>query len=80
MVRSGDLNSYSWAYALRWIPAGRLAATTYAVPVISLLAGWMILGQIPASLQLAGGALTLAGVAVSRMKALWHGPVERARL
>jgi drug/metabolite transporter (DMT)-like permease len=56
----------TWAYALARTRAGRLGATTYLVPPLSVLLGWAILGETPPVLALAGGALCLAGVALSR--------------
>jgi drug/metabolite transporter (DMT)-like permease len=58
----------TWAYALRRTDAGRLAATTYLVPPLSILLGWFWLGESPASLAYLGGALCLAGVALSRRR------------
>jgi drug/metabolite transporter (DMT)-like permease len=58
----------TWAYALRRTDAGRLAATTYLVPPISILLGWLWLGESPATLAYLGGALCLAGVALSRRR------------
>lgn len=59
----------TWAFALRRTDAGRLAATTYLVPPISILLGWLWLGESPASLAYLGGALCLAGVALTRSSA-----------
>lgn len=56
----------TWTYALARMPAGRLGATTYAVPAIVVLLSWALLGEVPAWLTLFGGLLCLAGVAVSR--------------
>lgn len=56
----------TWGFALSRTSAGRLAATTYLVPPISVLLGWLWLHETPASLAYLGGALALAGVAVSR--------------
>jgi drug/metabolite transporter (DMT)-like permease len=58
----------TWAYALRRTDAGRLGATTYLVPPISILLGWLWLGESPAGLAYLGGALCLAGVALSRRR------------
>ncbi|BBG05597.1 MULTISPECIES: DMT family transporter [Pseudonocardia] len=55
----------TWGYALSRTSAGRLAAATYAVPPIVVLMSWVLLGEIPAVLALAGGVLCLAGVAVA---------------
>ena len=56
----------TWAFALKRTSAGRLGATTYAVPPIAILLGWILLGETPPTLALAGGLLCLAGVAVAR--------------
>ncbi|MFC9583497.1 DMT family transporter [Streptomyces yangpuensis] len=56
----------TWTYALARMPAGRLGATTYAVPAIVVLLSWALLAEVPGWLTLLGGALCLAGVAVSR--------------
>jgi drug/metabolite transporter (DMT)-like permease len=56
----------TWAFALARMPAGRLGATTYVVPALVVLMSWLFLGQVPGLLTLAGGALCLVGVAVSR--------------
>ena len=56
----------TWAYALARTPSGKLGATTYAVPGLVVVMSWLILGQVPRWLTLIGGALCLAGVAVSR--------------
>jgi len=56
----------TWAYALARTTAGRLAATTYLVPPISILLGWIVLGESPPALAYVGGALCLLGVALAR--------------
>jgi len=55
-----------WGFALSRTSAGKLAVTTYLIPPISVLLGWLWLGESPAALAYLGGALCLAGVAVSR--------------
>lgn len=56
----------TWAYALARTTAGRMGTVTYLVPPLAVLMGWTILGEVPPALALLGGALCLAGVAVSR--------------
>ncbi|WP_420843133.1 DMT family transporter [Cryptosporangium phraense] len=58
----------TWAYALARTDAGRLGITTYAVPPLAVLGGWALLGETPAALALIGGAVCLAGVALSRRR------------
>ncbi|MEU6917448.1 DMT family transporter [Streptomyces olindensis] len=59
----------TWAYALARTTAGRMGATTYLVPVVVVLMSWLFLGEVPTLTALAGGALCLVGVAVSRSTA-----------
>ncbi|MGI8335974.1 DMT family transporter [Actinomadura scrupuli] len=56
----------TWAYALARTSAGRLGATTYLVPPLAIAMGWALLGETPAALAFAGGALCLTGVYLSR--------------
>ena len=56
----------TWAYALARTTAGRMGSTTYLVPPLALLFGWVFLGEVPPLLVLPGGALCLAGVALAR--------------
>lgn len=58
----------TWAYALARTTAGKMGATTYAVPAIVVLMAWLLLGEVPGWLTLLGGAVCLAGVAVSRTR------------
>jgi drug/metabolite transporter (DMT)-like permease len=45
-----------------------LTTTTYAVPVVSVLLSWLLLGEIPTVYGLVCGAICLAGVAISRRR------------
>jgi drug/metabolite transporter (DMT)-like permease len=58
----------TWAYALARTTAGRMGSTTYLVPPVALLLGWLFLGEIPPVLVLPGGLLCLAGVALARTR------------
>ncbi|MDX6741066.1 DMT family transporter [Actinocorallia sp. A-T 12471] len=58
----------TWAYALSRTTAGRMGATTYAVPAIVVLMAWAVLGELPTAAAVAGGVLCLAGVAISRRR------------
>ncbi|MGW6703892.1 DMT family transporter [Streptomyces sp. NPDC054956] len=58
----------TWSYALARTTAGKMGATTYAVPAVVVLIAWAALDEIPAGLTLLGGAICLAGVAVSRKR------------
>jgi drug/metabolite transporter (DMT)-like permease len=56
----------TWAYALARGLAGRLAATAYLVPPITIVMSWLILGEAPGAIAVLGGALCLVGVAIAR--------------
>jgi drug/metabolite transporter (DMT)-like permease len=59
----------TWAYALSRMPAGRLGVTTYLVPPLTIAIAWPALGERPPLLALAGGAIALVGVSLSRRRA-----------
>jgi drug/metabolite transporter (DMT)-like permease len=56
----------TWAYALARGSAGRLAATAYLVPPITIVMSWLMLGEVPSAIAVLGGALCLVGVAIAR--------------
>jgi drug/metabolite transporter (DMT)-like permease len=58
----------TWAFALSRMTAGRLGVTTYLVPPLTILLAWPLLGEAPPPLALAGGAIALVGIAVSRRR------------
>lgn len=58
----------TWAYALTHMNASSLGSMTYLVPPITVLLGWLLLGEVPPSLAFLGGALCLAGVALTRRR------------
>lgn len=58
----------TWAYALARTTATKMGATTYVVPAIVIAMSWLLLSEVPGWLTLAGGALCLAGVAISRAR------------
>ena len=58
----------TWAYALGRMDAGRLGVTTYLVPPLVILLGWLLLDEVPPALAVVGGAVCLAGVALSRRR------------
>jgi drug/metabolite transporter (DMT)-like permease len=68
----------TWAYALSRTDAGKLGVTTYLVPPLVILLGWLLLDEVPAALAFGGGAVCLAGVALSRRRARPKPPVPVA--
>ena len=67
----------TYGYALQHISASRLGISTYAVPIISILLAWMLLGETPPALAYLGGAVALVGVAITRKTA--RAPLARPR-
>jgi drug/metabolite transporter (DMT)-like permease len=65
----------TWAYALGRMDAGKLGVTTYVVPPLVILLGWLLLDEVPPVLALVGGAICLAGVGLSRRRARVRPPV-----
>jgi len=58
----------TWAYALARGSAGRVAATAYLIPPITIVMSWLILGETPGVIAVLGGALCLAGVYIARQQ------------
>jgi len=65
----------TWAYALSRMDAGKLGVTTYLVPPIVILLGWLLLDEVPPALAFVGGAVCLVGVALSRRRSRVRPPV-----
>jgi drug/metabolite transporter (DMT)-like permease len=58
----------TWAFALARMDAGRLGVTTYLVPPITVALSAVLLGEVPSAWAVAGGAVCLVGVALSRRR------------
>jgi len=58
----------TFAYALRTMSASSLGVTTYLVPPITIVMGWLFLSETPPTMAYVGGVLALVGVAVARRK------------
>lgn len=58
----------TWAYALARTDAGRLGVSTYLVPPITIGMSAGLLAEVPSALAVAGGAICLVGVALSRRR------------
>lgn len=56
----------TWSFALSRGSAGRTGSLNYLIPVVAIVLGWLVLGEAPAPLALAGGALCVAGVYLAR--------------
>lgn len=58
----------TFAYALRTMTASNLGVTTYLVPPITIVMGWLLLDETPPGMAYVGGVLALVGVGVARRK------------
>ena len=65
----------TWAYALSRMPAGQLGVSTYIVPPLAVLMGFIAFQEIPTVLAVIGGAVCLVGVALSRRRTRARVPV-----
>jgi drug/metabolite transporter (DMT)-like permease len=54
-----------WAYAMSRVDVGRLTVSLYLVPAVAIVISLVWLSQVPSLVELAGGAITLAGVMVA---------------
>lgn len=62
----------TWGYALSKLPAGQLGVTTYVVPAIVVVLGFVAFGEIPTTLAIMGGIICLVGVALARRRTATH--------
>jgi drug/metabolite transporter (DMT)-like permease len=60
----------TWAFALSRTAAGKLGSTTYLVAPIVIVMAFVILGEVPSWLAIAGGVLCIGGVIVARSTGL----------
>ena len=67
----------TWGFALARVPAGQLGISTYVVPPLAIVAGWIVFSEVPAVLAIVGGVLCLAGVALSRRRERSAAPDAR---
>jgi len=61
-VAPSALGFAAWAYAMARMDVGRVTTSLYLVPAAAIVIALAWLGQIPGPVELAGGAIALAGV------------------
>ena len=54
-----------WAYAMARMDVGRVTTSLYLVPAAAIVISLVWLGQVPGPVELAGGAIALAGVVLA---------------
>ncbi|MCY7325814.1 MAG: DMT family transporter [Microbacteriaceae bacterium] len=62
----------TWAYALSRMPAGQLGISTYVVPPLVIVLGFLVFTEVPTVPAIVGGAVCLTGVALSRRRSRVH--------
>jgi len=67
----------TWAFALGRTGAGRLGVTTYLVPPTAILLACILLGELPTTLAIVGGTVSIAGVAIARSGATPSTKISR---
>lgn len=70
----------TWAYAVHRLGVGTAATSLYLVPAVALPASALWLGEAPHPIELVGGAVALAGVAIANRRTSAHpslGPHPR---
>lgn len=66
-----------WVWLMARHAAGVVAPFSMLVPVVGIVAAWLVLSERPAVLELAGGVLVVGGVLLSARGAGTPGPVAR---
>jgi drug/metabolite transporter (DMT)-like permease len=54
------------AYAMAWLPATFSSLTLLFQPVVAAILAWVVIGERLSALQVAGGVVVLAGIALAR--------------
>jgi drug/metabolite transporter (DMT)-like permease len=66
---------FTWAHACARLDVSVAAVALYAVPPVAALVAWLLLGETPSVTTIAGGAVALAGVALTaRSRSAGNGP------
>lgn len=63
-VFPGALCYTLWSFVLSRWDLGRVASWMFLIPVIAVLLGWLLLGELPHVSDLTGGLITLVGVMI----------------
>jgi drug/metabolite transporter (DMT)-like permease len=67
-VAPSALGFVLWAYAMARMDVGQVTTSLYLVPAAAILISLVWLGQVPGPVELAGGAIALAGVMLARSR------------
>jgi len=56
-----------WYYGIRHLGSSRTAVYSNTVPVVALIVAWLTLGEVPTWVQVAGTAMIIGGIGLSRL-------------
>lgn len=73
-VFPGAVSYVLWSFALSRMPASVLATFLYAQPVNATLIAWVWLAELPSTLAIVGGVVSLAGVVVVNARGVAEEP------
>lgn len=77
-VFPGAVSYVLWSFALSKMPASVLATFLYAQPVNATLIAWLWLQELPSTLAIIGGVISLAGVVVVNSRGVREEPGQLA--
>jgi len=55
----------AWSYVLKKLPASKASISLYALPIVSTLLGFLLLGEQPSLTSLTGGGIALIGALIA---------------
>lgn len=67
-IMPGGVAYITWSRANAGLTPGVASRLLYAIPVLNLFVAWAWIGEVPALVPLAGGIISLAGVALARIQ------------
>lgn len=76
-VGSGVIGYACLAYGFKHFPASKAISFLFAMPFVSIVMGWIVLGEMPTLLSLFGGVLAMSGAFLVRTKKpTLPGPID----
>jgi len=67
-----------WYYGIRHLGSSRTAVYSNTVPVVALIVAWLTLGEVPTWVQVAGTAMIIGGIGLSRLSRRTAAVAEEA--
>lgn len=57
-----------WTYALKHTSASKTSSYLFAMPIVAIILGWLLLGEIPTSFSVFGGIIAIIGAMMIKVK------------